>query len=69
MPALLRSDVLPEGPSYPSDIIVAITRDCPRIGPGMPPILLEARDLTVIGGTNILTHVGLAVGTIFVISA
>ena len=69
MPALLRSDMLPEGSSYPSDIIVAITGGCPRTGPGMPPIFLETRELTVIGGTNTLTHIGLAVGTIFVVSA
>jgi hypothetical protein len=39
----------------------------PRVGPGMPPTLLEARDLAIIGGMNTLMRIGPAFGMIFVI--
>ena len=41
----------------------------PRVGPGMPPTLLEVQDLAIIVGTNTLTRIGPAFGTIFVILA
>src|SRR5262249_46945583 len=55
-------------PSYPFDIIVAITMSRPRIGSGMPRTLLEVRDLAIIVDTNTLRRIGLTVGTIFVIN-
>jgi hypothetical protein len=39
----------------------------PRVGPGMPPTLLEARDLAIIVGMNTLTRIGTVFGMIFVI--
>jgi hypothetical protein len=52
---------------YPLDIIVATTMGRPRVRPGMPPTLLEARELAIIVGMNTLTRIGTVFGMIFVI--